>query len=208
MSPEAPGRIAANTPPPPVKRSYESTYSRSASPTGVVAVRPLPFMDHSNLPGFGIVRAHLVAAGRDELGAKFVFPNVRRRPVRFLVAIDAPDVFARLLVEGHEKRRLVVVALDVDVVAEQHRRASGAPTELHAVGAEVFRPEQIAGEVVAVNARHAEVGDHALAIGDGRFRRIRIVGVDRNRRPAFAGDLFPKSFAASPRRGRALSSDS
>src|SRR6476660_4413491 len=59
MSPEAPGRIAATTPKPPEKRSYESTYNRSALPTGDVAVRPLPVMDHSNLPDSGSYERNL-----------------------------------------------------------------------------------------------------------------------------------------------------
>src|SRR5688572_30807998 len=53
ISPDAPDRIAASTPDWPVKRSYESTYSRSLFPTGVVAVRPLLFMNQSSTPVLG-----------------------------------------------------------------------------------------------------------------------------------------------------------
>src|SRR5437773_1896067 len=79
----------------------------------------------------------------------------------------SPDFVARSLVERHQKRRFVVVALHKHPIAEEHRRTAGAPPRLHRVRAQVFCPEPLPLEVVAVDSGHAEIGNHDLAISRG-----------------------------------------
>src|SRR5262249_41621835 len=88
-----------------------------------------------------VVGAHLLAAG-DDLSPLAVLPDERRAPARLLVAIDAPQLLAVLLVQRHEERLLLIVALDEEPIAVERGRAAGAPAGHHLVGAQVLVPEE------------------------------------------------------------------
>src|SRR5262249_39827132 len=55
---------------------------------------------------------------------------------------------------------------------------------------------QLAGKVVAVHARHAEIRVNPFAVGDGRLGGVGVRGLFRDRRLVFGGKLLPKNLAA------------
>src|SRR5438445_699424 len=72
-----------------------------------------------------------------------------------------------------------------------YRRAARAPVHLRRIAAQVFVPEQLARQVVAIDARHAEVSNQPLAIGRWRLRRIAVVWMNWNSRLTGESRLLP-----------------
>src|SRR5207247_409831 len=68
----------------------------------------------------------------------------------------------------------------------------------HRIGAEVFRPQLIAGKIEAIDAVHAEIGVDPFAVRDWGFRRVGIARLRRNQRLALTGSLGPEDLAGRP----------
>ena len=125
------------------------------------------------------VRADLLAPGRDDLGPLRGLPDERCRPVGLLVTSDPPQFVARPgIVRSHERLRVVVVH-DVQPAIVQRRGRGSAPAHAHRQHVHRPGPGDIPREVERIKARVAEIHVHALAVGDRRFRRHRVLVVDR-----------------------------
>ena len=95
----------------------------------------------------------------------------RRGPVGLLVARDAPDLLAGLLVEHDHERVAFVIEHEDELVAGEHGRHAFAEGHPHAhLHAEVLLPDQRALEVVAVHPARSEERVDVLAVGDRRVR--------------------------------------
>ena len=114
-----------------------------------------------------VVAAQAIHAGNDHLRPAFVFDNQWRRPRIDLVAIDAPEFFARPLIECDDKRlAALLVPNDDKTVAIQRRRASLAELIAHPLVAEVFVPEKFAIHREGVQPLGFEERKEMLAVGD------------------------------------------
>src|SRR5262249_26604321 len=145
-----------------------------------------------DFPRRRVVAADLLAAADDEIGAVLRLPDERRTPCGPVVARNLPRLLAGLRVERQQERLLLVVALDVDLAVVDDRRATGAVPEHRRVRAEVFLPELLTGKVEAKQAGVAEVGVHALAVGDRRFGRVGVARVDGRLGLPLDGGLVPE----------------
>jgi hypothetical protein len=98
----------------------------------------------------------------------------RRAPRRHVGARRAPELAAVAGVEGAEERALLDVDLDDDDAVVQDRRAARLPLRRRIAepagveDAQVLLPQQLALEIVGVEALGAEERDQPLAVGDQR----------------------------------------
>src|SRR5262249_44322863 len=113
-----------------------------------------------------VVRAHLARARRHDLGPLPALPDKRRCPVALLVPGNAPKVLACPLVESGQEGVVLVVVDDIEAVAVQDGRGARAPAHARLLARPGALPEFLALEVIAVQAKVAEVGVDALAVGD------------------------------------------
>src|SRR5439155_22954275 len=103
----------------------------------------------------------------DQFRPHLVAPDERRPPVALLVAVNTPDLPARLRVEGGEVGLLLVVVDDEQTVIVQGRRGRGAPAHARLDRIELLLPEQLAVVAQTEDTDVAEAGVDALAV-DGR----------------------------------------
>ena len=94
-----------------------------------------------------------------------------------------------------QKGAFVIIALNENQLALDHGRAAAAPIHLHGEAAKILRPQELAFEVVAKDADHAEISNQPLAIGGGCFGGVGVVDVNRHSRLAGMRRLFPEHFA-------------
>ncbi len=108
-------------------------------------------------------------------------PDVGRRPVRPLVALDPPDRLTGARVERGEKRLGVVVVHDVEPIAVEHRRGRCAPAVARLERPPAPRPEGGAVHVECEDAELAKVRVDALAVGHRRLRCVAVLEMARRR---------------------------
>ena len=141
----------------------------------------------------GIIGAHDLGTGDDQLRATVVAPDVGGRPVGAGFAFDSPERAPGGGIKGEQRRGFIVIVEKKELLAVEDGRGSGPPPKagLARLNGEV--PERLAGHIEAVEADISEEGVEALAIGDGSLRGITVLevtgGLDRTtRRFAFPPD--------------------
>src|SRR5262249_37700499 len=144
----------------------------------------------------GIVRAYLLAAEDHQLSPLLVLPDDGGTPARFVAPRYSPKLIACLLVEGDEERILLVIALHEETLMIKYGRAAGAPASRHRVRAQVLLPDELAGEVEAEHAGHAEVGVDPFPVGDRRFRGIGVARMGSDAGFASVRRVWPGPLAA------------
>src|SRR6267142_1122588 len=117
-------------------------------------------------------------------------------PVGALTPRHPPGFVAGFLVEGDQERFFLIVDLQEDALPVDHRGTRRAPAHLHGECAQVLLPHELAGEVVAIEAVHAEIGVDVLAVRHRCLGRVGVGGVCGDARLAFQSDLFPEHLAA------------
>ena len=133
------------------------------------------------LAGIRVIGADAVRRAGDDLSPAAVLDHQGRRPGRHLVAVAAPDLLARLLVEGDHEGVVLMVPDDEHPVAVKRRRASLAEAEPGPHVAEVAAPEFRPVEVEGVEALRTEEGDQHLAVRDRRPGSPGAVGMGASR---------------------------
>src|SRR6201988_5264099 len=150
-----------------------------------------------NLSGSGIVTAHFVGRGHDDLGATAVLDRERRAPRTRLVTLRAPQLFSVALVNGNHERAGLMIENQKQLIAKQQRRRAFAKREPHLhLHAEVFFPNQFSAEVVSIKTSRTKERVDIPAISNRRVRRkaaIRAV-ITFVRRRYLCGSL-PENFA-------------
>src|SRR5687767_4934882 len=149
------------------------------------------------LAGGRIIRNQKLIATHDHLGAAGGLSKNRRRPTALHWTANAPDFVACLLVQrGHERVSSVefLIAKQDHQILVEHRR--GDDPQAHSRDAsETLLPNQLAVEVVAVEAFRSEIDMHVLPIRDWCRRGVcsaaMAVIVDR----AFVRGSLPLNFA-------------
>ena len=130
-----------------------------------------------------VVRAHALGAGRHDLGAPIVLPHEWRRPVRaFGFAVGAPQLLAGARVERRDKRSLFIVVDDVEAAVVEDGRRGRAPAGAHLDRGHRLRPRRLAAHVEREQSGVTEIDVDPLAVGDRRFRGVRILLVHRLQR--------------------------
>src|SRR5439155_5025709 len=91
----------------------------------------------------------------------------------------------------------VVVAVEDERVLVQVRRRRGAPAQGAGEEAEVLLPHELAGHVVAEDARRAEEGVDVLAVGGARRGGVAVPDVRRLLRHVLRRRLLPQDLAVA-----------
>ena len=120
----------------------------------------------------------------------------RGRPGARLVPAHAPVLVPGRGVEGGDVRLLGVVVHHEYLVVEQRRGGPGSPAPSVRSEGDVPGPDQVAVEVVGVQAHVPEQGVHPLAVGHRRRRSERVLRMDARPDRPFVRRPLPEHFAA------------
>ncbi len=123
---------------------------------------------------------------------------MRSGPASGLCAISGPNDFAGLLVEGKELGASFVVPRHYDFIVDQGRRASFTKPVANRHIPEVFFPNQLAIDCVAVEALRSKVSIDMFPVGAGGSRCVGVRFVRAFVGRCFNGRLLPKGLPGLP----------
>ena len=141
--------------------------------------------------------------GRDQLRARLMLPQQRRRPGRLQEAVvfaaNAPAIVARARVDRDEVRLLLAVLLQEHASAADDRRAGGAEVQVDRCRLPLPLPQRLTVERETeqpdvLPERHVQ----ALAVGGRRLRRVRVLAMASARRQPLVRLALPDD-RAGPR---------